>query len=227
MESLEYLWKNSLNMKDIEQNTLKLIELAVRNGQKFPPIFLNLLSCLTKDSRFNKSLLIKIIKLLSDDTQQLITQEILDNSEHDVLENVTKFHGIFLKGAQNGCKLTKTMTNHFVKLLQSQDNNIRNQRLDVMKILKNLVSNKQTIDENIIQYLENTMEDNDETMYKLVLNILEYLPTYKPSCKFLIYLQNILERHPLYCQIETILNKTINLPTQIKLHIIHVFLIAE
>ncbi|CAF4226917.1 unnamed protein product, partial [Rotaria magnacalcarata] len=75
-------------MKDIEEETLQLMELAVRNGQKLPPIFLNLLSRLTTDSRFNKGILIEIIKLLSNDTQALITQEILDNSEHELLNNL-------------------------------------------------------------------------------------------------------------------------------------------
>ncbi|CAM4975944.1 unnamed protein product [Rotaria socialis] len=227
IESLEYLLKNSFNMKDIEEETLQLMKLAVRNGQKLPPIFLNLLSRLTNDSRFNKGILIEIIKLLSNDTQALITQEILDNSEHELLDNLTESYEIFLKGAQNGCKLTKTTINRFEEILQSQDKIIRNQRLDIMKILKNLAINKQTLEEDVIECLEKTMKGDGETMHKSILNILKYLPTYKPSTEFLIYLQDILERHPLYLQIENILNKSINLPIQVKLHIIHAFLVAE
>ncbi|CAF4164849.1 unnamed protein product, partial [Rotaria magnacalcarata] len=120
---------------------------------------------------------------------------------HELLNNLTESYEIFLKGAQNGCKLTKTTINRFEEILQSQDKIIRNQqRLDIMKILKNLAINKQTLEEDVIECLEKTMKGDGETMHKSILNILKYLPTYKPSTEFLIYLQDILERHPLYLQ---------------------------
>ncbi|CAF4799519.1 unnamed protein product, partial [Rotaria sp. Silwood2] len=166
-------------------------------------------------------------KLISNNNQELITQEILDDFEHYLIENVTKSYSIFLKGIQNGCTLTKTTTERLAKTLENYDNTSCIQRLDVIKILKHLAENTETIDENVIQYLENAFNDNDHILQQSILNILKCLPNYQPSAKFLIYLQNVLEQHPCYSTIENILGKCYNLPIQVKLHIIYIYLIIE
>ncbi|CAF4875285.1 unnamed protein product, partial [Rotaria sp. Silwood1] len=227
IESLEYLLKSSFDMHDIKENALHIIEIAVRNGQKLPSTFLNLLSRLINNDRFNRRYLIEIIKLISNHNEELITQEILDNSEQYLLENLNESYPIFLRGTQNGCKLTKPTTQHFAKILENQENTTLNQRLNIVEILKNLATNTKTFDENLIRCLENALNEHDETMQKKILNTLKYIPNYKPSTKFFIYLENILKGHPLLSQIENILEKCLKIPIQFTLHIIHVFLIVE
>ncbi|CAF1339755.1 unnamed protein product, partial [Didymodactylos carnosus] len=227
MESFEYILKNPLESVDIGETILYIIELAVQNGQKMSSQLIDALSYSIKQGQLNKNRLIGIMKIISNSNQDLITQEIFANSEQDLLENLTDSYSIFIKGTQNGCKLTKNTIEHLATILETKDKTNVNERLNMIQIFKNLAANTETFDEKTIRCLENRLNDNDVTIQKLILNTLKYLPNYKPSPVLFQYLKNVLEELPTKLHIEIILEKCLTLRIQDALHIIHMLLISE
>jgi hypothetical protein len=221
LQSFEYILNNPLDTNEIGETVLEIIQLA---NQKIPSTLVDRLSYLFRESQLNKNCLIKIIKNISINNQELITQEIVTNTEQNLSSDS---YSILLKGTQNGCQLKQETIENFTTILAKQDNTNINQRLNIIEILKNLAANTQTLNDDVIKCLENALIENNDIIQKQILNVLKHVKNYKPSANFFKYLQQILEQHPLELQIGNILEKSLKLPIQVTLHIVHIFLVAE
>lgn len=216
IRSLEYLFENSIDLKNIEEQVFELIEISSRNGQTFPSNFLHCFSQLTKNKTLNQIRIVQTIDLLSRYTKQRITQDIFNNCQENSSTEV------ILKGTQDGYQLTPTMTHQLEKLLRNPE-----QQLNTLKILINEAKNKLILEDNLIKILENLIEKNNRILCQSILNVLKYLPTYQPTDAFFNNLENFLKDYSLYPQIEGTLNNIIDFSFQIKLHFIQIFLTVD
>ncbi|CAF3793577.1 unnamed protein product [Rotaria sp. Silwood1] len=227
LESLEHILKNRLEKNEHGESMLTIIEFVTRNGQRMPSELMKVLNHLLNQGQLNRTRIINIINTMSNVNQELITQEILTNSEKDLLENLSDSYSILVKGTQNGCQLSKSTTNHLMNILKMKDKTKANELLSTIQIVQNLAANTGTLDNETIRCLEKALQDTDTNIQKSILNTLKYLSNYKPSPVLLNYLRNFFTELPAEFNIQDLLEKCMKLQIQDILHITHTLLVVE